>query len=383
MAFFQVPNMLLLLGTCMIGFILLHALKTRKKLLKIVTVELRLWILFAVFVLISGLLVAVNPAFLLKSIITFVESLLLIFGIIYISDQDRSINFFINIFILFSLICAITTVFWGVDFGGGRMAMGYADNPNTVGVTMMVGICCILYKLTLNRFIYAMAGICAVFLLVYVSVLTGSRKALISIALLILFWIMFVVIKERKRVSFIKKIKGILILLFIAGVCYFYFYPLLKDSPVFLRFSSLFKSESDIVRGNMYKEAFGFFIRSPIAGIGFNNYRVLSVYGTYSHSTYAEALSCTGIIGSLIYFAPYIIVFKSYMDILVKKNIEDSLYSKAKIMFGLFCVLVFLAASVIHFYEMISMITFGMLFAFKKIYMSTETNYQKQLTKQE
>lgn len=381
--FFQIPNMLLLLGAGMISFIFLHALKTNDKIFKHITIELKLWIAFAFFLFVSGVMVATNYGYLFKALTTYIEYLVLIYGIIYISNQDKSIDFFIKVLLLFAFLCAITTLFWGIDVGNGRISMGLEDNPNSLGITMAIGVCCILFQLNIKKLLFSIVSFTAIFFLTYIALLTGSRKSFISIIIMIIFWLFFVMYQDLKKISFNEKIKGIFILLFALVIGCYVLYPYLKDSLLFLRLTKFSQDEGDIVRGKMYREAFDFFMKSPLVGIGFNNFRALSIFRTYSHSTYAEALSCVGIIGSLLYFIPYITIFKQYLKMLSNIKIEISLLKEAKIMLGLFGILLFLGIGIIHFYEIQSNVAFGMLIAFYNINRKDKNNIHNSLSYRE
>jgi len=86
--FFQIPLMLPLLGAGMIGFILMNALLTGTDFKKFITFELAVWVLFALTSLLFGWFVAENKEYLVRSVSDFIEYLILIFGIIYISESD-------------------------------------------------------------------------------------------------------------------------------------------------------------------------------------------------------------------------------------------------------------------------------------------------------
>jgi O-antigen ligase len=363
--FFEIPNMLLFLGSGMIGFIILHALQTGRSIFNSITKEIKIWILFAFTSLMFGLIVAVNQGLLIRSIITFVEFLILMFGIVYISNQDRNINFFVNVFVVFAIISAITTLFWGVEIGHGRISMGLSDNPNSLGMIMAIGICCILYKQNFNKLFYSLVAFSAIFMLIYVCILTGSRKSFLVIIAIIIYWLIYVAFTDIKALQLNRKAKGLLSILLLLGGAYFMLYPYFIDSVMFSRLN-LLSDTSNEIRLNMYLESFELFKQSPLVGIGLNNYRAVSRFQTYTHSTIMEALACTGIIGSFLYFTPYISLLSNYKKIL-KCRLDASLLRQAKIMLGLFGVLLLSLPVIIHIYNMTSSITFGMIIAFFNI----------------
>ena len=94
----------------------------------------------------------------------------------------------------------------------------------------------------------------------------------------------------------------ILTLIIILGKSYFY------DSVIYQRLSTGSGYSLVKARSEWANEAIRLFNMNPIFGVGFNHYRILSIFGTYSHSTYLELISTTGIIGTLIYFSAYIVI---------------------------------------------------------------------------
>lgn len=348
----------------MIGFILIHALQTRD-LGNSLTMELKIWILFAITSTVFGLYVAVNQGLLFSAIFTFCQYLILMYGVIYISNHDTNIDYVISIFIVFALLSAITTLFWGIDYGEGRISLGLRNNPNSLGMTMVFGVCCILFKQNFEKIFISIFALSVILLMIYVTLLTGSRKSFLSIVIIIVYWFIFIVFKDLRALQLTARIKGILSVLLVIGVGIYILYPYFNDSLLLRRLIWLFERGAE-TRESMYSQAFDLFKQSPLIGIGFNNYRALSIFGLYSHSTYAEALSCTGVIGSIFYFSPYIMLLSHYGKLVTCKP-NELLLKQIKVMLGLFAVLLFLGIGVIHFYEMTSSIAFGMLIAFYKV----------------
>ena len=369
--FFQIPLVLPILGAVMIGFLLLNALLTDTDLTKLITFELAVWILFAVTSLVFGYFVAENIGFLVSEVYNLFEYLMLIYVILYIADKDGNLDFFIKTFIIFALICALTAVFAGVEYEPGRISMGLTDNPNGLGVNMAIGVCCILYKVDLKKFLYSVAALASTLLFIYVILLTGSRKSFLGIMLVVVYWLAFVAFKDIMALSFTQKLKGLFLIGAAGTAGYTILYVFFRDSVLLERLIILFQSGSE-TRTEMYDAAFRLFRESPLVGVGFNNFRAVAGFGTYSHSTYAEAIACTGIIGSFLYFLPYVTILFSYVKIALNRNIDPSLLKQGRVMLALFALLVFLGIGIIHFYELTSSIAFGMIFAFhfvnKKIF---------------
>lgn len=365
--FFQIPSMLILLGACMMIFIILHAIQKKIDMGKMITPELLLWILFTLSSLFIGMLIVDNYSNLISSIFTFGQFLVLMYYIVYISDKDGNVDFFINTYIILTILSAITTIFWGIDYGeGGRMSMGLRNNPNALGTTMVAGIAFILYKLDFKKIYMIILLFSSIFLLFYVVILTGSRTSMLSFVLIIIYWFVFVFFEELKVLPIAKKLKSILSIVILLSLGYYIFYPLIEDSIILNRLQLLFEKGTE-VRGEMYLVALDLFKKNPLIGVGFNNYREITIFQTYSHSTYAESLACTGIVGSILYFIPYLVILYKYKG-LVTSIIDDTVWlARAKVFLGLFFVLLFLGTGVIHFYETTSSIVFGIIIAFSRI----------------
>lgn len=359
--FYQIPNMLLILGALMMVTIVLHSYTSRINLLKYITPELWLWIAFAFASYVSGILMTHIRAN-TSSLFTYIEFLILIYGMIYISAQDKSIDFFVDLFILFATICSITTIFYGVEYSRGRISMGINSNPNLLGIIMAIAVCCILYKLNTKKLVYSIISFLLISIFIYTTILTGSRKSFLSIAIICLYWLIFVAFKEIRRTKF----NGLILFIIVIIIAYYIMNTVFQDSLLFDRLSDLFES-GDNTRKGMYIVAVQLFLKSPVWGIGFDNFKYFSGFGTYSHSTYAEALACTGLVGVFLYFSSYVILLKKYINLIFNKELTVIQKKQAKILLGLFFMLLFLGIGVIHFYGMSSSIAFGMIISFCNI----------------
>lgn len=358
--FFRISNMTFLLGVGMILFIVFHSLKYNTPIIKSVTFELTIWAIFALTSLFTGFFVAVNLNLLLDSLMTFIEYLILIFGMVYISSKENKIDYFINTYLLFSFICAITTIFGGVHYSSSRISMSGSTNPNSLGITMAIGMFCILYKLNFKKAIPTILLLGQLFLFFYVITLSGSRKSFLSGVIMILLWFIFVRRDVFKSVSTHRIGKQfVFMLILIIGGYLFFSYSV--DSTVMIRLQRLFEGGDD-VRQSMYVTAFELFKQSPLVGIGLDNFRAVTFFMTYSHSTYAEVLACTGIIGATLYFIPYISQPKKLLMLIRSKELQISI--NAKLLGILFIVLLFLGTGIIHFYDVNSYVSFGFIIAF-------------------
>ena len=168
MVFFTIPNMSLLLGSAMVLFILFHSLTHKMPILKGITIELLIWGFFIVTSLATGIIVAANVGLLLSSLFTFLQYLIMIFGMTYISSKEKKIDFLINIYVIFAIICSLTTIFSGYRYSSTRITMSEATNPNTLGMIMVIGLFCILFKLDFKRITRTVFHIIIMFMFIYI-----------------------------------------------------------------------------------------------------------------------------------------------------------------------------------------------------------------------
>jgi len=244
--------------------------------------------------------------------------------------------------------------------------MGLADNPNGLGVNMAIGVCCILYKVDFKKLLLSVAALGSIILFIYVILLSGSRKSFLGVGLIIVYWLAFVAFKDLRDIRAGQKLKGLFLIGAAISAAYLTVYKYFKDSVLLSRLITLFQSGSD-TRTEMYDTALVLFRENPLAGVGLNNFREVSGFGTYSHSTYAEAIACTGVIGSVIYFLPYATMLFRYSKMTISGNADHSLMKQERVMLGLFGLMLFLGIGIIHFYELTSSIAFGMIFAFQYV----------------
>lgn len=332
------------------------------------TLEIVLWIAFAFSSLFIGYVVAINQSYLIAAIVTLIENLILIIAICFISKYDGNIDYTVKVFIILALLCAITTVFWGEGYhGSNRISLTAATNPNGLGVMLVTGIFCLLYKMDINKKISIAFVSAGTLFFLYTIIMTGSRKSLLAASLLLIYWVLFCFSGALKNITFNKK-TGSIFLLIVAAICFIYLIvPVFEDSVMLQRLTALFE-QGDTTRTGMYREAYDFFLSSPLYGIGYKNYELISIYRTYSHSTYAETLACTGLIGVFLYFSAYITMAMKSLRVIIDKHLEYDVRIQARFILGLFLVMLFLATGVIHFYQINSSIVFAMIISFYKLH---------------
>ena len=361
--FFSIPHMPLILGLSMIILLIAHMGLTQKKVSFVITKPVFIWLVFACYAFLSGLFVATDKVYLMDSLFTYIQTLAMVIYIINISKIDKNNNFFIKSYLLFSIVYMFAMLFYGYRDPIGRVFLSPTSNPNNDGITLLFGIFCLLLLFDTKKIWKLIGTLLLLSLFLYTIILTGSRKSFIVSLLLIILWFIIVFKDYWKNYSTRKKIISILLLLVSVIIVMRAINPIFEESALFWKLTEKgYRISSDPTRSGMYKEAFKFFKNSPLFGIGFKQYEKLSIYHTYSHSTYAEIISTTGIIGTVIYFSSYVVIIYNLFWLYRKRKGLTSIIALQYLIL-IFAMLV-LGAGVIHFYDISSHIMFALMISF-------------------
>ncbi|HEF7294295.1 TPA: O-antigen ligase family protein [Bacillus cereus] len=358
--FFTINNAPLILGLGMIGFLLLHKLSIGEELSFLITRPIFLWIIFTVYAFSTGYFVATNKILLINSIITYIQTIVMMIFIINLSKYEESNKFFVNSYATLAIIYALTLIFWGYD-NKGIMTISMSSNPNSDGMTLLFGVFCILVSLDLKKLFRLTMSYISVGLLLYAVILTGSRKSFLAAVLLIMLWIILVFKEYLKFSSLKNKVALSFLIVVTVGFIVTKIGPLFYETALFARLTEGNGYEGDLIRVAMYKSAMEYFYENPFFGIGFNQFR--EFWGTYSHSTYAEIISTTGMIGTILYFTPYFVI-THYLIRVYKMGRSTIIASQAILYIILMILMCSLAVGTIHFYGIRDSIMFALMISF-------------------
>lgn len=188
----------------------------------------------------------------------------------------------------------------------GRLSIG--TNENQIGITAAYMYLFVLYmckKKGWNSLVYDTIAI-ALFVVVALS---GSRTALLDIVSFTVAVLMF----EKYDINIFKLVwKIIRIVILLAMILFILMKVDIFYNTVGNRLETLFTfvtegdtaDSSAVTRDFMKEEAIKIFAKNPVIGVGLNNFKYVSRFETYSHTTYYELLSCLGIIGFALYYIP-------------------------------------------------------------------------------
>ena len=359
------PYVLQILTVCMLGSLVIHLGKMHIILNKNFPKELLWWLAFGVYALATGIFVAKDKIYLISSLGTYFSFLLVCIGLLYISREEKDIKWILKILIFTAILCAFSTIFFGYDYNNGIyvVTMGPSANPNGLGITMCFGIFALLYMIDLKNTVNTILSMGMICVFAYVIILSGSRKSFLACVILTACWLLFIQKNRMNNMSLIRKLMYEVFIIAVIVLAYQYFSTRFFETASFQRLDTLF-NDSDETRKNLYIEAWRFFMKSPIVGIGYNQFRLYSSYGLYSHSTYAEVLSCTGIYGTILYFVPYIMSAYKLLKKLINPNISDEIKYNIKMWICLLIMMLFLGIGIIHLYEIDSMLIMVTIFIF-------------------
>ncbi len=166
---------------------------------------------------------------------------------------------------------------------------------------------------------------------VLIIVLTASRKAILVLSIPI---IIYLVLKEKNP---LKTIRNIMVVMAI-GI--FGLYLMLHveflynlggnriESLINYMFFNGATDGSTSFRMHLIEWGIGWFKQRPVFGYGLMNYKALlgtmgtwaGVEGTYAHNNYVELLVDVGLVGTLIYYFPYLSIIKKGIQTARERN---------------------------------------------------------------
>jgi O-antigen ligase len=196
----------------------------------------------------------------------------------------------------------------------GRLGQATGANPNFIGVLTVYGIMGLAYfwgqETKWWRFqVKAVIVPAAIGLAIGISA-TGSRKAFLGLLFFIGLWLWYC---YRRLV-----LRNIMVLPFIAVVLaggFFLTSFVVEDTYLGTRLQQFVEGEQlggshENRRFELYRTAFRVVAAYPIAGSGVGNFMAVSDSQLFTHSEYMEILTGTGIVGALLYFPIYLLLWR-------------------------------------------------------------------------
>jgi O-antigen ligase len=267
------------------------------------------WVLWSL----SGVFVAIDKDLYLEKLLTVIQVSALIFLVSGIVSLKRNISVFMLTIVIGGLIVLLSSFYTGefldvAQSETGERAAGFVQNANGFAYNLLFVVYAVFYfwdrkssllwRILLTSILAASAlGI----------VYSGSRNGIIGFTAFILLWWYFC---HKKKLPKNPLRLFIVLLILLVGISYSANYVLSKTYlGKRIQIQYIEDSSSSQTRFQLYKEGFNMILHNPIFGVGLDNFRVLST-GLYSHSNYIEIASTTGIVGFVIYFTIFPILWR-------------------------------------------------------------------------
>ena len=335
--------------------------------------EITCWIVYAIlsFFTTAILCAGSSDTSYISDIIKFIQRLLIIFMVAYICEQEGSIRFGLQLMAVTAIACAVS-ILLVVDDIQLKLSLSTDANlsANDVGSIMAYGCFAVLFFLgkkdraSLLLSILKTSGIICLLIVIF---LAGSRKSIIAVVIMVVLMILLCLrdywSNQRFRQLFVVFLVGAAAFAFV----YEFLLPYAQQTNLYARLfgrGAEIAQESDESRVSLYVFALQDFLERPIFGLGFNKF--VAAHGNYSHSTYAEPLACSGIIG-LLYLYPYVSILRKQLY-LVRVNVRGSLERlKQKEIFVYLCMFLFIGIGIPYMYKDVPCILLGTFIASQNI----------------
>lgn len=211
-----------------------------------------------------------------------------------------------KILIPIAFLFIINVVMFGAYDQNSRLSIS-GGNANGLGVSAAILMSFFTYSIIVKKNKKLLYIVLSIILLVF-GLLSGSRKAIISIAIYLISYTLF-----GKYDTFLKKIGKLFLIVCVLLVSYMgimssaVLYSSIGNRMESVVGFSLNNEEADAsvnTRLNMVSLATNIIKMHPLLGIGANNFKYATYYHTYSHNGYTEVACCFGVVGLIIYYLP-------------------------------------------------------------------------------
>ncbi|MCX5672492.1 MAG: O-antigen ligase family protein [Planctomycetota bacterium] len=302
------------LGVLLAGAYLAYSIRARV----LPNAEMILYIVWVTWAL-TGVFVAVSGYLFWSQWATIFQIWVLLVIISGLTFAQRLLSFNLFWFLVGAFLVGgysfVTGEFRRAAAGGEEQRVaGLAMNANTFGWIMLLATVAMAYfwmlptraralKYTVLSLGMAAAGVA--------TVLSGSRKALVGFAVFYVLWLWFCYRRDALRRPVVMAMA--LGLLLVGALLTVQF---AREMPVGQRFQETWDAFTGkrmggggLNRLELYRVAWGLLLKNPVVGVGMDNFRVYSG-GSVAHSEYAEIAADTGLVGFVLYFAIFVVLWR-------------------------------------------------------------------------
>lgn len=275
--------------------------------------EVFLFATYIVWSLATGILYAYRVDAVLAYARLLVQELALFFAVVEIARSRRRAR------LHFYAVLAIASINLGYSFFSGEFGRALEGNANFrahslvvgsnyLGFLSLYGVFAVVYLFRFGRSHAQMLWPLALLpgftaLLIF----TASRKTFIALVVFAAVWLLLC---YRSRI-FTRLRPAIITGLVASSVYYTTTEIVMAHTTLGVRLDrSLADPNISTKRVNLYAQGLRLFYEDPVTGVGLGNYLFLSGTHAYAHSDYMETLSTTGLVGFLLHFAIYFLLWR-------------------------------------------------------------------------
>lgn len=359
----EIPFLIYILGCSVIASLLFYLKLYKIKLVANIPVEIWIWLAFYVTSLIIGLVISKNFYSLINQWISSFSNFLLL-TICSVLIKKGEITKVAYLMVTIALLASVFALINRVDYVNGRISYSRLVNVNELANIMLFGIVAIMVLLIIKKFnlFYILMGC----MFIYIIFLTETRKALFGTIILLGVWFVLSYLPQRHIKEYKKRAIVIYCLLFLCVIILLLSYSIYYQTPLAGRVTSLIE-EGGGKRAILIQLAIDLFYRSPIYGVGFNNFSSYNyMYGYYSHSNIYEIISCTGMIGFFLYYSVYFVINAKIIRFIKISKTENNI-TQLKFIYlilAIFLLMLSLDISTIHIYSINSIWSFSILIGY-------------------
>jgi len=316
---------------------------------------------FTIWVFVTAPL-ALNTSASLTGASNFLQKLIFVFVIYYICRKDGSLKFVAILFLIIAISAALIMIFMQ-GIGSKRMQLSENISINSTGNLMVLGVFCALYLYKGKKWYSFSALVGTISLFLFIIALTGSRKSLFAVMILIGLYV--VLMPKKPLVITAKSFFSFIILAVLVYILFVKVAPMLSDTSLYARlFDERESAKAELSnegRMQFYQYAWYDFKTHLLFGLGIEGY--LAKHGSYTHSAYMEVLACTGILGTILYFTSYVRTFLKLWKKTWNKTVEFFELRNNRLVFCFFIVFLYIGLGIGHLYDNLSMLELGMFIA--------------------
>ncbi|MBN1464493.1 O-antigen ligase family protein [candidate division KSB1 bacterium] len=289
-------------------FYLMHILYHKKRLH--VQTEIALYFCWLMWALL-GVTTAIDYALFSQGVLTALQIGIMLLVVASITVMNDALSVVFVALLIGGAIMAISAVLSGElqlasDIDSAVRAGGLTGNANNFAYNLLFIIFTVFYLFRQKpRFCIRLALIVIAALALLGIIFSGSRKGFLGVLVFLSLWFFYC---KARYIS--KKPLHTLILLMALSTTLYTGATLVMNRTYLGQRLDAMRSKGSPVRVQLYKEGFDLIKAHPVIGVGLNNYIVHSSYKLYSHSDYIEVAANTGIIGFLLYFMVYAVLWR-------------------------------------------------------------------------